>query len=79
MIRLVDSNDSRFKTISENIKKYRIQNNLTQRELADKVGISLSYLTKIEAANCNKSFSLHVLFDIADALNIDITEFFDKK
>jgi transcriptional regulator with XRE-family HTH domain len=52
-------------------------NNMTQRELADKVGISLSYLSKIEASNCNKSFSLHVLFDIADALNVDIKEFFD--
>ncbi|TJX14596.1 helix-turn-helix transcriptional regulator [Tissierella creatinini] len=74
---MVDSNDSRFKAISENIKKFRVQNNLTQRELAEKVGISLSYLTKIEATNCNKSFSLHVLFDIADALNVDIKEFFD--
>jgi transcriptional regulator with XRE-family HTH domain len=74
---VVDTNNLRFKVISENIKKYRIENNLTQRELADKVGISLSYLSKIEASNCNKSFSLHVLFDIADALNIDIKEFFD--
>lgn len=77
MVCLVETNNSRFKLISENIKKYRIQNKLTQRELADKVGISLSYLTKIEAANCNKSFSLHVLFDIADALDVDIREFFD--
>ena len=77
MTSVVDTNNLRFKVISENIKKYRIENNLTQRELADKVGISLSYLSKIEASNCNKSFSLHVLFDIADALNIDIKEFFD--
>lgn len=49
---------------------------MTQSELADKVGISLSYLSKIEAVNCNKSFSLHVLFDIADALGVDIKDFF---
>lgn len=73
---MVETNDSRFKIISENIKKYRMQNNMTQRELADKVGISLSYLTKIEAANSDKSFSLHVLFDIADTLNVNIKEFF---
>lgn len=71
------TNDLRFKAISERIKKYRLEKNLTQRELADKVGISLSYLSKIEASNCNKSFSLHVLFDIADALDVDIREFFD--
>ena len=76
---MVETNNSRFKLISKNIKKYRAQNKLTQRELADKVGISLSYLTKIEAANCNKSFSLHVLFDIADALGVDIKDFFDKE
>lgn len=69
-------NDSRIKKISENIKSFRINNNFTQRELAEMVEISLSYLTKIEAANCNKSFSLHVLFDIADALNVDIKDFF---
>lgn len=68
----------RFKTISENIKKYRKLNNMTQNQLAEKVGISFSYLSKIEATNCNKSFSLDVLFDIADALNIDINMFFEK-
>lgn len=77
MVLLSNSNDSRFKKISENIKRFRQDSGMTQRELADKVGISLSYLSKIEAANSNKSFSLHVLFDIADALNVDIKEFFD--
>lgn len=45
---------------------------MTQQELAERAGISLSYLSKIEAINCNKSFSLHVLFDIADALGVDV-------
>lgn len=72
-----NTNDARIKNVSKNIKKFRIQNNLTQKQLAEKIGISLSYLSKIEASNCNKSFSLHVLFDIADALNVDIKEFFD--
>ena len=71
------SNEERFKIIAQNIKKYRKEKKLTQKELADKVGISLSYLSKIEATNCGKSFSLYVLFDISDALNIDIREFFD--
>lgn len=74
---MVQTNNLRFKLISENIKKYRMQRNMTQRELADNVGISFSYLSKIEATKCGKSFSLHVLFDIADALNLDIKEFFD--
>ena len=68
--------NERFKKISESIKTVRREKSMTQKELADKVGISLSYLSKIEAVNCNKSFSLHVLFDIADALEVDIKDFF---
>ncbi|MFP4697297.1 MAG: helix-turn-helix domain-containing protein [Eubacteriales bacterium] len=71
------SHVERFKIISENIKKYRKQKDMTQIQLAEKVGISLSYLTKIEAANCDKSFSLDVLFDIANALETDIKLFFE--
>lgn len=69
--------EKRFKIISNNIKKFRQNKNMTQKELANRVGISLSYLSKIEASNSNKSFSLHVLFDIADALDVDIKEFFN--
>ena len=42
--------------------------------MANKVGISYSYLTQIEAPNVVKKMSLEVLFDIADVLNIDIKD-----
>ena len=61
-----------YKTIGQTIKKYRKQNNLTQEQLADKINISISYLTKIEAINCDQPFSLEVLLDIAEGLNISI-------
>lgn len=77
MISLNGRHEERFKKIGRNIKDFRIKKNLTQQELAERVGISLSYLSKIEAENCNKSFSLHVLFDIADALGVDVKEFFN--
>ena len=32
--------------------------------------ISISYLTKIEAPNCDQPFSLEVIFDIAEVLEI---------
>ncbi|MDI3546575.1 MAG: hypothetical protein PWR10_227 [Halanaerobiales bacterium] len=67
----------KFSKIGQKIKEYRKQKNLSQSELADKLGISLSYLTKIEAKNCKKSFSLALLFDIADVLEVDIKEFFE--
>ena len=53
-----------FKTIGNNIQHFRKQSNLTQCQLAEEVGISLSYLSKIEASNCNKSISISVLNQI---------------
>lgn len=47
---------------------------MTQEELANKVGISYSYLTQIEAPNVIKKMSLEVLLDIASALNVDINK-----
>ena len=35
-----------------------------------------SYLSKIEAIGCDKSLSISVLNQIANALSVDITEFF---
>ncbi|MCI8345070.1 MAG: helix-turn-helix transcriptional regulator [Clostridia bacterium] len=56
------------------IGKYRIKNGLTQEQLANKVGISYSYLTQIEAPNVVKKMSLEVLFDIAKSLNVDVKD-----
>ena len=42
-----------YKIIGQAIKKYRKQRGLTQEQLADRVRISISYLTKIEAPNCD--------------------------
>ncbi|MCI8291108.1 MAG: helix-turn-helix transcriptional regulator [Clostridia bacterium] len=64
----------KYKNIGTKISKYRIKNGLTQEQLANKVGISYSYLTQIEAPNVIKKMSLEVLFDIADVLNIDIKD-----
>lgn len=63
-----------YKNIGIKISKYRNKIGLTQEELANKVGISYSYLTQIEAPNVVKKMSLEVLFDIAKALDIDIKD-----
>lgn len=42
--------------------------------MANKVGISYSYLTQIEAPNVVKKMSLEVLFDIAKSLNVDVKD-----
>lgn len=59
-----------YKMIGQAIKKYRKDKGFTQEQLADRVSISMSYLTKIEAPNCDQPFSLEVVFDIAEVLEI---------
>lgn len=72
-------NDSElYKIIGLNIKRYRERAKLTQIQLADRAQISISYLSKIEASGCDKSLSISVLNQIANVLNIDITEFFKE-
>lgn len=70
------SYDNRYRQIAKRIIHYRNIRGLSQEELAAKVGISKSYLSKIEAPNSTKAYSLDVLFAIADGLDMDIINFF---
>ena len=66
-----------YQVIGSNIKHYREQAKLTQ--LSELVQISISYLSKIEAFGCSKSISISVLNQIANTLNVDITDFFKTR
>lgn len=73
------SNDTElYRVIGANIKRYRKQAKLTQAQLAEYSEISVSYLSKIEAVGCNKSLSISVLNQIANVLNVEITNFFKE-
>lgn len=73
------TDDELYRAISNQIKHFRQTAGLTQQELADKATISISYLTKIEAESCSKSLSISTLNQIANALNIEITEFLKEE
>nr|MBQ8253448.1 helix-turn-helix transcriptional regulator [Lachnospiraceae bacterium] len=62
----------KYKIIGQAIQKYRKQMGMTQEQLADEASISISYLTKIEAMNCDQPFSLEVLLDITEVLGVSI-------
>ena len=62
--------------ISSNIKKYRLANKMTQKDLALKSGYSYAYIRRMEGPKCAKTFSIKMLQDIALALNIDIKYLF---
>ena len=67
-----------YQVIGSNIKHYREQAKLTQFQLSELVQISISYLSKIEAFGCSKSISISVLNQIANTLNVDITDFLKR-
>jgi transcriptional regulator with XRE-family HTH domain len=65
-------NNNFYKYLGKNIKHYRKRLNLTQQELADKLGISLNFMGKIEVAFSKPS--LDMLIKIANGLEITVSE-----
>jgi transcriptional regulator with XRE-family HTH domain len=66
----------RYREVGRKVAFFRQQKNLSQQELADLVGISKSYISKLEAPGSERSFSLEVIFDISDCLGITLYELF---
>ncbi len=67
-----------YNIIRQNIKKYREKASLTQQQLANKAGISMNYIAKIESKKMQRGFTIVALGRIADALDIDIRLLFDE-
>lgn len=65
-----------FDIIRQNIKKHREAAGLTQQQLADKSGITMNYLAKIESQKMQRGCTIVIVGRIADALGIDIRELF---
>ena len=59
------------------IKEFRANKNLTQKQLADKVGISRSFLSELE--NGKYDISLNLLIKIGEVLEVDIWVLVDIK
>lgn len=62
--------EQEFKMIGLSIAYYRKLQGITQMQLAEKVNISRTHMSNIEAPNMHTSISLETLLDIADALEI---------
>ena len=52
---------------------------MTQLQLAEKVGISRTHISNIEAPNVPTSFSSTTLFNIADALGVELVDLLNLK
>lgn len=64
-------NRDRFIELGLTIAALRKMQGMSQEQLAEKAKISRSHLSSIEAPNIVRPFSLEVLYNIADALNIN--------
>lgn len=74
---MVHNDNYYFDIIRHNIKKYREKSGLTQQQLADKIGITMNYIAKIESKKMQRGFTIVTIGRIADALEIDIRKLFE--
>lgn len=75
-----DKRKQQYKMIGLNIAYYRKLKGLTQLQLAEQINISRTHMSNIEAPNMPTSISLDTLLDIADVLEIPISNllYFDR-
>ncbi len=67
-----------YNVIGKNIKKYRKQKGLTQRELAEQLLLSDSFIGKLESITY-QTISIDTLEQIATVLGVNIKCFFDEE
>lgn len=68
---------NQFRQLGLTIAYYRKLKGITQMELAETVNLSRTHISNLEAPNMPTSISLEKLFDISDALDVPIKNFFD--
>lgn len=66
---------SKNEYVGANIKRIRNERNLTQQDVADRVGVTKQTICKIEKLGAT---NLQTLTRIADALHVDVNEFYKQ-
>lgn len=64
-----------LKTFGSRIQELRKKNNLTQSELAEKIGLSTNFIGMVERGERNTS--VDKIFKFAKAFNISLAQFFE--
>ena len=67
-----------YSTIGRNLKIKRINKNITQQQLAEHSGVSLSLISKLESQKCLKSVSISTLNTLANELEITLTSLMEE-
>ena len=71
--------DNLYKTIRVNIKSIRKEKNLTQRELAERIGVSEGYISDIERDSKDKHPTIKCLFKISEALGVELIDLLERR
>lgn len=70
------------KLIGKNVRKYRLLYNanvgdMSQKELANSVGVSTSLIGALESKNISQGIGLYNLYKISEALEVPLYKFFE--
>ncbi len=70
------------KKVGKNVKRYRLLynaniNDMTQSDLAKKIGVSVSLIGGLESEKVNQGISIYNLYKISKALKVPINKFFE--
>ena len=66
-----------FSNIGKRLQETRMQNKISQKEMAEKLDISISYISQLEKGKVNTEFENFV--KICDFLNVSIYEVLNEK
>lgn len=69
--------EEKYVQLGLNIAYYRKKSKMTQEDLAAITNTSRTHISNIEAAGMDKSPSMDLLFDIADALHVQVGSLFE--
>jgi transcriptional regulator with XRE-family HTH domain len=64
-------------TIGENIKRHRLISKITQKELADKIGVTHFWVCKLERGKQNNT-TINLLIAISHELKVDLGDLISK-
>lgn len=69
----------KYKRLGLKISYYRKVKGMTQEQLAEELGKSLSFIGAVEAPNIDRTISLDTLFDISDVLEKPASKLLDTE
>ena len=65
----------RDKLLADKIRWYRRNNNLTQEQLSEKLGVNLTYVSSVE--RYKRGVSLRILYKLSRIFRIKVKDLFD--